>query len=173
MRKPRQVQLGAVYHISARINNKEMLLKSKDIKKLFQKVLCRAKKKYNFSVENFVIMGNHFHMLLRPRKGERLSCIMQWIMSVFAMSCNKRLRRTGHVWGERFFSRIMYKLTQYLKVFDYIDNNPFKAGLINKSQIWEYSGKYHYKKTYKRILEEKPVYVILTSMKNEPLLLTY
>lgn len=143
MRKKRDLQVGAVYHVGARINNKEMLLKSAEIKKLFLQVVYRAKKKYVFQLTNFVIMENHIHMLIKPGTDENLSRIMQWILSVFAVLCNKKLGRSGHLWGERFFSKIIRSVCEYAKISEYIDNNPFKAGLVTNSEVWKYSGKYH------------------------------
>lgn len=164
MRKNRQLQQGAVYHVSARINNKEMLLEEKQMKQLFQKTLIRAKSKFSFTIENFVIMGNHYHLIIRPQKNESLSKIMQWIMSVFAMNANKRLNRSGHIWGERFFSRILNTLRQYLLVFSYIDDNPKLAGLAQYNDIWEYSGKYHYKKGITSILGVfRPLFIEILS----------
>jgi putative transposase len=66
MRKCRIQKDGARYHISARINNKEMLLKSEKVKRLFEAVLVRAKANFVFQIENFVIMGNHYHLILKP-----------------------------------------------------------------------------------------------------------
>ncbi len=165
MRKNRQLQQGAVYHVTARINNKEMLLESKQMKILFQKILVRAKKKYKFTIENFVIMGNHYHIIIRPMKNESLSCIMQWIMSVFAMNANKKLSRTGHLWGERFYSRILRTLYQYLIVKTYIDENPISAGLVHPYELWMYSGKYQKYIRSRKIIDEEPVFVKLVYTK--------
>lgn len=143
MRKKRELQLDAVYHVGARINNKEMLLKSAEIKKLFLSVVRRAKKKYVFQLTNFVIMENHFHIIIKPGVNENLSRIMQWILSVFAVLCNKKLGRSGHLWGERFFSKIIGSVREYVRISEYIDNNPLKAGLINNNEVWRYSGKYY------------------------------
>ncbi len=175
MRKKRLLQHGAVYHVSARINNKEMLLESDQMKKLFEKILIRAKHKFDFCIENFVIMGNHYHLIIRPIKEESLSHIMQWIMSVFAMAVNKKLGRSGHVWGERFYSRILYTLREYIAVSQYIDENPHTAGLIERNTVWRHSGMYHYKKRITMIVEmEKPEFLkwIWFNEKNPVLMLT-
>ena len=94
---------GARYHVIARANRKEMILDSGVMKGLFLETVARAKQKYKFRVENFCIMGNHFHMIVQPLHGESLSAIMRWIMSVFAMKWNRIHHVTGHVWGNRFF----------------------------------------------------------------------
>ncbi len=139
------VKNGALYHVTARANRKEMIFEPHEIKVLFLNVLKRARKKYNFRIENFCILGNHFHMMLRPGPNESLSRIMQWIMSVFAMAFNRIYGYWGHVWGSRFFSRILVRLSEYIKVFDYIDRNPVSADLVEKPQDWRYCGFWNYR----------------------------
>ena len=65
MRKRRELREDARYHVSARANNKEMILADGRIKELFLDVVKRAKRKFDFQVENFCIMGNHVHMIIR------------------------------------------------------------------------------------------------------------
>jgi hypothetical protein len=47
------------------------------MKALFLAAVERAKKKFRFQAYNFCIMGNHVHLIIRPDRGESLSCIMQ------------------------------------------------------------------------------------------------
>jgi putative transposase len=127
MRQPRQLAEGARYHVTARANRKKMILDSSSMKELFLSVVKRAKAKHDFRIENFCIMGNHFHFMIQPLTGASLSEIMRWIMSVFAMAYNKIRGFTGQVWGSRFFSRIIASLREFMQVFEYIDENPVKA----------------------------------------------
>jgi putative transposase len=138
MRKPRELQAGAMYHVSARANRKEMIMEKHEIKDLFLSVIKEAKRKYEFRIENFCILGNHFHIMIRPGDGECLSSIMQWILGVFAMRFNRALKLSGHVWGERFFSRIIANVRQYYENYIYIDENPRRAGLVVIAQDWLY-----------------------------------
>ena len=127
---------GARYHVTARANRKEMILDTSAMKELFLSVVKRAKLKYDFRIENFCIMGDHFHFVIRPGKGESLSAIMRWIMSVFAMAYNKIRGFTGHVWGCRFFSRIISGLRELVQVFEYIDENPVRASQVADRRDW-------------------------------------
>ncbi len=61
---------GASYHLYARINRQEYLLKSVFIKTMFIIILKRAKRKYSFQIGNYCIMDNHIHFILKPLKGE-------------------------------------------------------------------------------------------------------
>ncbi len=140
MRCARVLIQGARYHITARTNNRLMHLEPAEIKRLFIRTLTRAKMKYHFSVENFCLMGNHIHLILRPGRKESLSKIMQWLLGVFAMAFNRLMGSCGHVWGDRFFSRPILSRSDFVSVFRYIDENPAAAGLCADSRNWEYSG---------------------------------
>jgi putative transposase len=161
MRKPRQLREGARYHVSARANRKEMLLDSSAMKALFLEVVKRAKGKYNFRIENFCVMGNHFHFILQPLKGESLSAIMRWIMSVFAMSWNRIHKLTGHVWGERYFSRIIDSLREYLQIFHYIIENPVKACLVSDGRDFRFGGLAHIREGRTDIIDLVPLWLSL------------
>ncbi len=122
-----------------------MILDSCEIKELFLEVLQRAKSKYTFRLENFCIMGNHFHLMVRPEGTTNLSRLMQWVMSVFAMAYNRLHGLVGHVWGSRFFSRIVSGLQEFLKMFVYIDDNPVDAHQVEDKRDWRYGGLWHHR----------------------------
>jgi putative transposase len=154
MRRPRLLQDGALYHVTARANRKEMILDVDVMKELFLSVIKRAKAKYAFRLENFCIMGNHFHFVIKPLNGENLSAIMRWILSVFAMAFNKRMGFSGHVWGERFFSRIISSFNELMQVFEYIDTNPVRANQVEDRRVWHWGGLWHNRTGVREILEQ-------------------
>jgi putative transposase len=114
------------------------------MKKLFLTVIEEAiKKGFKFKLWNFCIMSNHFHFLITPEKGQSLSNLLKWIKMVFAIRWNKKHHKTGHFWGDRFFSREIKDEKDFWTVFEYIDQNPVAAGLVQKPEAWHYSGAYH------------------------------
>jgi putative transposase len=140
MRTPRKIEQGARYHIIARVNRREFILNSKEMKDLFLDVLRCAKGRYDFAVINFCIMGNHVHMIIKPGEKEELSKIMQWILSVFAGAYNRRHKLMGHVWYDRFKSFILANLRRFLETFVYIAENPVKAGIVRRACEFEHNG---------------------------------
>jgi len=153
MRKNRRLLEGAEYHVTARINRGEMIFLNREDRELFIEILKRTKKKFNFSLKNFCIMGNHVHFLIKPGLGVSLSKIMQWLLGVFAQLWNKRHGFSGHLWGDRFFSRIIFGILDFLRVFSYIDQNPVAAGLADHSEQWEHGGAWHQKNRISDIIE--------------------
>ena len=61
---------------------------------------------------------------------------MQWILSVFAIIYNKRFGYRGHVWYDRFKSKIIEGMRDFVRTFRYIMENPVHAGIVK--QPWEY-----------------------------------
>jgi putative transposase len=150
MRSRRVLRDNAIYHVTARANRQEFILASDEVKHLFLDVLERARKKYHFVLKSFCIMENHIHLMIKPTQGSCLSEIMQWILSVFAVQFNHLFNLSGHVWYDRFHSRIIESLRYYLKVFEYIAENPVKAGMCADSGSYPFGalwfmlhGKYH------------------------------
>lgn len=143
MRRPRKLIEGYEYHVIARANRQEFILESDEIKEMFLQVLERAKQKYRFTVRNFCIMSNHVHLIIKPGKKESLSRIMQWILSVFALAFNRRFGYKGHVWYDRFKSKIIANFRQFVATFRYIAENPVRAGMVTRPEAYRYGGVRH------------------------------
>lgn len=140
MRKKRELNEGATYHVIARINRNEFILRAHAIKVMLLQTISRARKKYDFELINICIMDNHIHMMIKPSSYESLSRIMQWILSVFAVRYNRTFSLKGHVWYDRFKSKIIRSLRQFIATFDYIDENPVKAGIAVTTDKYPYGG---------------------------------
>lgn len=138
MRKPRVLLEGGRYHVSARANHRELLLEPAEAKELFLATVARAMLKYDFELHNLVLMGNHFHFLIRTGPGTSLSLVMKWILGTFAMAWNRLHGSWGHFWGDRFHSRLISSPAAYLKTFLYLDDNPVRAGLCAKPDEWSW-----------------------------------
>ena len=69
-------------------------------------------------------MPNHVHLLIEPF-GE---CGVQEIVSALkkysAREINKVLNRKGRLWQKEYFDRIVRNETHYMKILNYIYNNP-------------------------------------------------
>ena len=168
MRKRRRLLDGADYHVTAMINRSEMILSAEGEKKLLLTVIERAKKRYHFQIKNFCIMNNHIHLLIKPGKNESLSRIMQWILSVFAMAWNRKHNLKGHVWGERFYSRVVEGIVDFLRVFIYIDDNPVNAQLVNHSWEWRFCGLWHHYHNIKTVTDPPDDFILRFFQEHSP-----
>ncbi|MDR2494339.1 MAG: transposase [Spirochaetaceae bacterium] len=142
VRKPRRLKRNAVYHVTAKVNRGENIFFCSAMRQLFLFTLKRARKKYSFTVHHFRIMSNHIHLIIQPGPDENLSRIMQWVLGVFARAWNKAHGIKGHVWGDRFFSKILDGLREFFRAF--ATKNPFKVQLVKSAEEWEFGGLWHF-----------------------------
>ena len=142
MRRARILQEGARYHVTARAHRREMVFEEVTAKHQFMRIVALAKEKYGFQLENFCLMGNHFHMIIRPTSGTSLSTILQWILSAFSRYWNRIHGFTGQgaVWGQRFYSKVLATIAEFMNAFDYIDRNPVVGGLVALPEDWPFGG---------------------------------
>ncbi len=166
MRKPRKIMQGFSYHIIARINRQEFIFRKTGIKEMFLNIVIRAKQKYQFKIKNFCIMGNHIHFILKPLGNESLSKIMQWLLSVFAIKFNKTFKIIGHVWYDRFRSKLILSYQQYLSTFIYITNNPVRANIVTKAVDYKYNGIRFIQNGIYTIIEKPPEKLLKEVIKN-------
>ena len=154
MRKPRLTQQGATYHVRAKTNRGEFIFDSDEVKELFTSVVKEAREHYQFRLTNYTVMSNHIHMLIEPLSDTSLSGMMQWILAVFAIRFNKLMGFKGHVWYDRFKSKIIRTFLQWINTFNYISNNPVKAGMCENPGDYVYSGIHEMKKKRYRLLDK-------------------
>ncbi|MDR2542452.1 MAG: transposase [Treponema sp.] len=143
MRKKREFIEGAFYHVTSRTNDKIRVFDSKFGKKNMLMVLQEAKDKFLFELANFCIMPTHIHLLIKPAEGTNLSVIMHWIKTRSAKRWNSTNGSTDHMWGNRFYARIVNDAQEFDNVMAYIDQNPVKAGIVEKPEDWQASGAFY------------------------------
>jgi putative transposase len=79
---------------------------------------------------------------------------MQWIKCNFAKKWNKAHNTKGHLWGERFFSRIIEDAKDFEHVSAYIDRNPVKAKLVWQETDWEFGGLSYWLRGIQGLIDE-------------------
>lgn len=95
--------------------------------------------KERYQLEAYVIMPDHIHLILRPYPGFRLEKITQGVKGYTAKILNKMLNRTGAFWQDESWDHIIRDRDYLGEYWDYIGNNPVKAGLALKPEDYAFS----------------------------------
>jgi putative transposase len=74
-------------------------------------------------------MPNHVHLVVRPFEGRELEEIVQSWKRFTAVVVNRHLERSGTLWQEESFDRIVRDEEHLWRVLQYIGRNPLLAGL--------------------------------------------
>jgi REP element-mobilizing transposase RayT len=129
---PRQARLdapGALHHIIVRGINKSPIFnddqdKSKFIERLAENVVQGQCKVYAW-----VLMTNHAHLLFKSGK-DGVSSVMRNQLTWYAQYYNRRHKRTGHLFENRYKSIICEEETYLLALVRYIHLNPIRARIL-------------------------------------------
>ena len=84
-------------------------------------------------------MPNHVHALIETKAGFPLEGVVHSWKSYTAKQINKILGRRGQVWEEDYFDRYIRDQKHLANEIDYIEQNPVKAGLVDKASEWPWS----------------------------------
>lgn len=141
-RTKRQYNDIRVYHIIFRgIDRQDIFLENKDKEKFLQ-ILKDEKQKYYFELYSYCLMDNHIHMVVFDEK-QQLSKIMQSIAIRYSIYFNKKYDRIGHLFQDRYFSKIVEDREYFVQLCRYIHQNPVKAGISKTEEyIWSSYNEY-------------------------------
>jgi hypothetical protein len=74
---------------------------------VFCRVFGEARGRFAFELRGFRLEEEWLSFYIKPADGLQLPAIMQWVKQTFAMRFNRCAKRTGHVWGDRYWSRVV------------------------------------------------------------------
>ncbi len=128
-RKSRIDTPGALHHIIARgIEGGKIFRGAKD-KDHFLERLEKVLEETETSCYAWALLPNHFHLLLRTGSTS-ISNVMRRLMTGYAQYYNRRHKRYGHVFQNRFKSVLCQEDKYFLELIRYIHLNPVRADLV-------------------------------------------
>src|SRR3972149_606292 len=102
MARPLRIQYeGALYHVTCRGNERKSIFKDDLDKKVFLGLLSDGLKTYHIILFCYVLMDNHFHLLLETPLAN-LSEFMRWFNITYTSHYNRRHKRSGHLYQGRY-----------------------------------------------------------------------
>jgi REP element-mobilizing transposase RayT len=128
-RQPRLDAPGALHHVMGRgIDGIKIFSNRKDREDFLERLsdLCRADA---LSVYAWALMNNHFHLLIRTGK-QLLANSMRKLLTGYVVNYNRRHKRYGHLFQNRYKSIICEDDPYLLELTRYIHLNPLRAGLV-------------------------------------------
>ncbi len=112
----------SLYHIICKSITEIDLFKNSDDKTNYLLLIKKYKLIYNFKLYGYCLMDNHLHLIV-DANGADISKIMHGINFSYAMYFNRKYKRKGHLFNDRFKSKIIDN-ERYLKTLSlYVHNN--------------------------------------------------
>jgi len=145
-RKARSFQGNTVYHVMNRAAARAEIFRKEADYAAFERTLEEAHARIPLRILSYVIMPNHFHLVLWPARGDgqNLSEFMRWLQVTHVQRWHAHYHSsgTGALYQGRFkafpvqggFAHFQYPG----KVCRYVERNPLRAGLVREAQAWRW-----------------------------------
>jgi putative transposase len=131
----------SVLHVVNRGNDRRTLFASSVDYAMFRELLQDLRERLDVPMLAFVLMPNHWHLVLQPHHHTDLSRFLHRLTGIHA----KRTREAtdtvgeGHVYQGRYRSFALETTRRFLNTIRYVEANPVRAGLVAKAELWPWS----------------------------------
>ena len=135
---------GLIYHVINRGNGRARLFYKDPDFAAFEQVLAEGLQRYAVDLLSYCLMGNHWHLVLRPRAAGAMSRLMGWggVTHVRRHHEHYHTRGGGHLYQGRFKSFPIEADDHLLRVCRYVEANALRAGIVSQAQNWRWSALY-------------------------------
>lgn len=162
MARPLRIEYeGALYHVTARGNERGKIFYTKTDYRKFKEYLTDAQIKYGFVIHCYILMTTHYHILIEtPNKN--LSKIMHHLNSSYTTYINIKRKRSGHLFQGRYKAILVDKDSYLLELSRYMHLNPVRAKMVERPEEYPYSSYSAYISGNDELVTVMPVLSILS-----------
>jgi len=146
-RPPRLEFPGAVYHVTARGNERRDIFRDDRDRQHFLNRLADCRDRFGFRLLAYCLMNNHFHLAVRTG-ATPLSRIMACLQSFYAQRFNRRHARVGHLFQGRYKSRLVQEDRYLEALIRYIHQNPVRARITRCAADYPWSSDRHLRRAH-------------------------
>ena len=126
------------YHVLSRGNERRNIFYNRGDYSRFLEILGCMVERFQIEVHGYVLMPNHFHLLVRTRQAN-LSRAVQWLGVSYSVWFNKKHDRCGHVFQGRFKSFVIENERYFAALILYVHGNPVRAKLVEELGEYRWS----------------------------------
>jgi REP element-mobilizing transposase RayT len=130
---------GHAYFVTTNAQHKQKIFLDTRIADIVMSALFFLRDKGYYRLYSFVIMPDHLHMIILPQKNKTLSQIMHSLKSYTAKKIIDLLGRSGKVWQDGFYERVIRREDDLREKAGYIENNPVRKKLVEEPESYSYS----------------------------------
>jgi REP-associated tyrosine transposase len=137
-RGPRIDVEGALYHVIARGVERRAIFRDERDRSGFVERLSGLVGEESVELFAYVMMDNHFHLVLR-RDQTPLSQFMRRLLTGHTVTFNRRRRRVGHLFQNRYKSVLCNEDRYLLQLVRYVHLNPVRARMVRDPADYPWS----------------------------------
>lgn len=127
------------FFVTSSVAGKRNLLQSDRSAQLFMRVLYEYRAQRKFRLHEFVVMPDHFHLLITIDSCITVERAVQFVKGGFAFRAGKEFGVRAPFWQKGFHDARVRNSLQYEQSREYIHENPVRRGLVDEPQLYPYS----------------------------------
>jgi putative transposase len=142
---------GDIHFITCSCYQRRPFLCSASRRDLFLKIFEQVRRKYEFPVVGYVVMPEHFHLLIGEPNNGNIAVPMQVLKQRVSLQCRARGRSRPPddalppaFWHPRFYDFNVFTKKKLIEKLDYIHWNPVKRRLVPSPEQWRWSSDRYY-----------------------------
>lgn len=123
---------------------------------LFLEILEEVRRRYDCAIFGYVVMPEHFHLLVTEPRVKPLSVIMQVLKQKVSRQCKTGQRTAAQTstrqaelapafWQPRYYDFNVFSQKKKIEKLRYMHRNPVKRGLVTSSDEWRWSSYRYYR----------------------------
>jgi REP element-mobilizing transposase RayT/DNA-directed RNA polymerase specialized sigma24 family protein len=143
-RRPRNDLPFRFYHPRNRGLSRRTVFETRRDVRFFLSLVARAVRAGWIEVHAYAIMPNHFHLLIRSLVPGGMALAMQFIEANYTRYFNRTRERDGPLFRGRYGSDEVDDYRYWLSVVGYIDQNPVRAGLVERATDYPFGSAWFY-----------------------------
>ncbi len=138
-RRARLSMAGIPWHIIQRGNNRAACFYADEDYRFYLSTLKEQSDIYGCTVHSYVLMTNHVHLLLTPKKKDSAALLMKHLGQRYVQYINRTYQRSGTLWDGRFRSCLTQSEEYVLLCYRYIELNPVRANMVAHPREYTWS----------------------------------
>jgi putative transposase len=125
-----------LHFITSSCYQRRPFLKTPESRNIFLAALERFRRLYCFDVLGYVVMPEHFHLLIsEPERGDPSKVMQVLKQNVAKRTCVDAER----LWQKRFYDFNVVTRKKMIEKIKYIHRDPVMRGLVTSPELWEWS----------------------------------
>ena len=127
------------FHVMVQGIDREFIFNTNEEKEVYKKLMIKYANKMHIKIVAYCIMDNHVHILVQIKEISELSKYMQCVNTSYAIYYNKKKKRVGYVYRNRYQVQVIQNVKHLKNAIIYIHNNPLKAKICESADEYAFS----------------------------------
>jgi putative transposase len=131
-----------IVFLTAATFDRRRLLDNPQSHRILREIWERSAERNGWHVGDYVLMPDHLHFFAQP--GSSSDLMRDWVKTWKSVSARQIMTANGigaPVWQDDYFDRYLRSTESYAQKWEYVRNNPVRAGLVVRREDWPYQGR--------------------------------